>query len=459
MRQEVMTEGLVTYNLELKSRSKKGRTEEALLKLAALYPYDITNKNIFIKESGQKGSFTVFINNSGFEEKKLNYKKIGIIALVAAVSLIFSCLILQKTLKNRAYVIAEQKRLEAEEKKKIEAQKELKTKLTALEEKWSILEDGSFSKVFNRLQIIYSLLPRQTVIEQLNIDGDTLNMEVTIGDSTKVLSSFEESKNLSNVKLSRASVNDKKDVASISGNFIRKTIRAENTESLENQILFYEGLINAYEHRKELQQNTNISEYISNIRSCLHKNGCSEQYVQVKGEKENLNVEVFVLSSAKSLLNFLSEIQSGEENLFDIKSFHLRNSENQTKLQSVILFNSGINIKEKNDFESIQSDIEKITSSEISTVLYKKSTPKIASPKNVVTEKKTFVNTKKLRSLSYIGLSAVNGERFVIAKDEEMNVIYKLPVTDSERNGNFCLDDGSGVYKAKIKNEWYEVKR
>lgn len=454
-----MTEGLVTYNLELKSRSKKGRTEEALLKLAALYPYDITNKNIFIKESGQKGSFTVFINNSGFEEKKLNYKKIGIIAFVAAVSLIFSCLILQKTLKNRAYVIAEQKRLEAEEKKKIEAQKELKTKLTALEEKWSILEDGSFSKVFNRLQIIYSLLPRQTVIEQLNIDGDTLNMEVTIGDSTKVLSSFEESKNLSNVKLSRASVNDKKDVASISGNFIRKTIRAENTETLENQILFYEGQINAYEHRKELQQNTNISEYISSIRSCLHKNGCSEQYVQVKGEKENLNVEVFVLSSAKSLLNFLSDIQSGEENLFDIKSFHFRNSENQTKLQSVILFNSGISIKEKNDFESIQSDIEKITSSEISTVLYKKSTPKNISPKKVVTEKKTFVSTKPLRALSYIGLSAVNGEKYVIAKDEEMSVIYKLPVADSERSGNFCMDDGSGVYKAKIKNEWYEVKR
>ena len=45
-----------------------------------------------------------------------------------------------------------------------------------------------------------------------------------------------------------------------------------------------------------------------------------------------------------------------------------------------------------------------------------------------------------------------------MAKDEDMGSIYKLVLVDEEIGGDCCVASDTG-YKAKIRGEYYEVKR
>ena len=98
--------------------------------------------------------------------------------------------------------------------------------------------------------------------------------------------------------------------------------------------------------RAEEKQGITVSEYIKNIRSIMHKNSCNVQYIQLKGKSGNAEIEFFVLSSSKNILNFIREIQEGEENLIAIKSFALRNSEDRGRIQTTVCFDTGIEFKQ-----------------------------------------------------------------------------------------------------------------
>ena len=65
-----------------------------------------------------------------------------------------------------------------------------------------------------------------------------------------------------------------------------------------------------------------------------------------------------------------------------------------------------------------------------------------------------------MKKLSYVGLAKSGGTDFVIAKDDEMESIYNLALSDTETetDGNFCVKS-SGIYRAKIRGEYYEVKK
>ncbi len=64
----------------------------------------------------------------------------------------------------------------------------------------------------------------------------------------------------------------------------------------------------------------------------------------------------------------------------------------------------------------------------------------------------------KLKKLTYVGLTKSNGNSLVIVKDDDMGSIYKLIFTETEINGDCCMQIDGG-FKAKIRGEYYEVKK
>ena len=102
--------------------------------------------------------------------------------------------------------------------------------------------------------------------------------------------------------------------------------------------------------------------------------------------------------------------------------------------------------------------------SEIDKIFYKVPAPKTAALKKAViqtsrTQKITQTRPPiKFKKLTYVGLTKSNGTTLVLAKDEDMERIYKLVLTDTETLGDCCVSTGSG-YRAKIRGEYYEVIR
>ena len=89
-----------------------------------------------------------------------------------------------------------------------------------------------------------------------------------------------------------------------------------------------------------------LSRYIQGIREVLRRNGCREQYIQLRRNGLSAEVEFFILSSSRSILHFVSEIQDCDDNLIDIKQIRIRNSEEANRVQTTIRFDSGIELKQ-----------------------------------------------------------------------------------------------------------------
>ena len=452
-------DSLINFNLNLSSKTKSAMVKEALEKAKGIYPYQIEEKNITIEETGKKGIYSVSINKDGFEKQKISYARIILFALFTLCLIVAAGIFIRKMISNKNAEEIKQVQVEKINEEKIRLQKEKETQLKDLISEYKLIEENKYENIYERIELIYSLLAPSVTIENLNIDKDSFYIDFSSKNSTKVLSNFESSAALSKIKMNRTTV-AQKDITSISGNFVKHFQTAGSNLSLDEKIDFYKNTINQEKSRKEKLLNTQLSAYISTIRAELHKNNCSEQYVQIKGEKENLEAEFLVYSSAENILNFLKEIQGGTENLFDIKSFHLKNSENQQHLQSLITFKTGISLKENESLSDFK-EIKKYSAREISTALYKAPAvkPKVKLSESPEKKSSQVKNPQNLKKLNYIGSTKLNGKNFVMAKDEEMNVIYKLMLCETEAEGDFCMSLGNGNYKAKIRNEWFEVKK
>ena len=140
----------------------------------------------------------------------------------------------------------------------------------------------------------------------------------------------------------------------------------------------------------------------------MHKNSCNVQYIQLKGKSGNAEIEFFVLSSSKNILNFIREIQEGEENLIDIKSFALRNSEDRGRIQTTVCFDTGIEFKQ-NDTPLSEYAGKKIDLPEIDRIFYKPPSIKTAASKTVPAKNKEAAAKAneqaaqtKMKKLTYI---------------------------------------------------------
>ena len=266
--------------------------------------------------------------------------------------------------------------------------------------------------------------------------------------------------------MNRTTVRNGEEKVTYSGGFSKFRKEANEKVSLDDRIKFYETELLKMKSRSEAKRQRTVSEYIKSMRDALRKNSCSEQYIQLKGNDGSAEIEFFILSESKNILNFIKEIQTGEDSLVDIKSFVLRNNGRLGQIQATICFDTGIELSRNSsmlpEYAAGTADV-----SEIDRIFHKVQPAKTAAIKtpatrNKASEEKDIGRTVpvRMKKLSYVGLAKSGGKNFVIAKDDEMESIYNLALSDTETetDGNFCVKSG-GIYRAKIRGEYYEVKK
>lgn len=464
MTSQVMLQNCPKFTLRLKSHTSRKRISEAKTALAGLYPFEVNEKKLLILKTNIKGQYDVYLSKEEIK-RELNVKKLclaippGIFILVALI-----LAIRHATLKNTESLKA-QKELEKQKQDEERIQKEKEEKLAELKKTYSEKKCLEYEKIYPCIECIYSAMAEKTAaIENISIQKNAFTVEATAKDATSILASFEKSRAFTSVKMNRTTVKNGAETVSYNGEFSRVWKEADEKSSPDKKIEFYETELLKMRSRAEEKQGITVSEYIKNIRSIMHKNSCNVQYIQLKGKSGNAEIEFFVLSSSKNILNFIREIQEGEENLIDIKSFALRNSEDRGRIQTTVCFDTGIKFKQSGAPFSEYTD-KKIDLSEIDRIFYKAPPVKTCAVKTEPEKSKSAAanankqNTPaRMKKLTYIGRTKVNGSDFVIVKDDIMGSIYKLALAKTEAAGDFCTQTDCG-YRAKIRGEYYEVKK
>lgn len=444
--------GCQKFRMKLFSRTDSKRISEAKNKLLALYPFEVAEQNIWLVKTDEKNIFDVYISSLPFE-REVRVKGVLASALILGLVSLLSIYVLKTSSEKKALEKAEQKKILLEQKKKEEQEKSLKEKLVNLEKEYREIKKDSYEKVYPYLERIYFAVGDGATVENLSIEKENFSVEVTAKDSVRILRNFEKSPYFSLVKMNRSTQKDKTETVNYSGNFLIEYEEPEADISLEQKILFYENKIGMLTDRKEKQKDVLLSEYIKGIRNGFSKYGIKEQYIQIRENNGKADVEFFVLSSSRAVLGFLNFID--EDN---IKRLSIRNSEEQERVQTTLCFDSGIEFtKDENSKDNLKE--KNVTVIEMNKIFYKK-----ASSKTPL-EKKEYIQNipeiKKsvpLKKLQFIGLTRKNGKTLVMAKDVEMDLIYKIPLTETEISGDFCIQN-NGVYKAKVHGEYYEVKK
>lgn len=445
------------FTFPLKARTEKKRILEAKEKLSAVFPFKIQESNIYLSRSDKKGFYDVYISDKEIKNEKRTILLAEIIILILVfISILF--IAFNQIIKASQKAVSVQREIAYKEAEELKLQKEKQIKLENLKKQYEEISNNQYEKIYFYIELLYSVMPLNTTIENLSIEGKSFSVEVTTSDATKILQNFERNMIFSSVKMNRSTVNKNSERVSYVGKFSFSVKEPEENLSTDQKISFYEKEITFFDERKNHQKEIAISEYIKNIRNIMHKYSLNEQYIQLKGNDKSAEIEFFVYSNSQNLLRFIKEIQNENNSLVDIKHLVIRNSEMPDKIQTTIIFDSGIETQNIKNDDYSYSD-KKYSAAEINKIFYKTPIVKKTEQKNLKKpkeEKKSF--SISLKKLSFIGLTKIDGKTFVMAKDDEMQSIYRIPLTNNEAEEDFCIEIPSG-YKAKIKGEYYEVKR
>lgn len=450
------------FTLLLTSHTNRKRLSEAKNKLLNIYPFEVEEKNLLIIRTTKKGKYDVYISNEEIKQNS-DIKKIFYIGLIFVVSFCLLIIFIRNITIKR---LEETKQLKEIEKQKLEQeslQREKEEKLEKLEAEYFFKRESEYEKIYLYIERIYSVMTDKTTIENISIDRNLFTVEVTTKDSVTILSNFEDSKAFNEVKMTRTNIKDEKEAVSYTGVFSRFVKAADNSLSVDEKIAFYTEELDKINIRSEIQHEILLSEYIKNIRTILHKHNCQEQYIQLRGKEKNAEIEFFVLSKSRNILDFINEIQIEENNLIDVKAIRIHNSEDRNKIQTTVCFDTGIELK-PNEIQSEEFTDFKIEAAEINRIFYKATASKIVESKSDITnnsQAQKIVKMQpsvKLKKLAYIGLTKSNTQTFVLVKDKDMESIYKLLLTDKEIDGDCCLKTENG-FKAKLRSEYYEVEK
>lgn len=448
------------FTLPLKSYTQNKRLIEAKKELLNIYPFEVPVENILILKSNRKGFYDVYISKEKVK-RELNVKKICLISILCGLICIFLYFVLQHVAKQNIENLAKAKEVEKQKTEKARINKEKKEILARLRKEYHESKLTEYGRIYPYIERIYSVMTDKTTIENVSIEKNIFTVEVTTKDAIKILSNFENSDAFSLIKMNRSNVKNETEFVAYSGEFSRYQKEPDSNLSIDEKIDFYKTELEKVSERKKELSYIALSDYIKNIRDILRKNSCYEQYIQLRGKNKNAEVEFYVLSTSKNILNFIKEIQNNDNNLIDIKIVKIFNSDDRNRIQTTIIFDSGIGFEQDNNQLTEYVD-RKIELDEIDKLFSKTS-----SIKQTVTNKSVLkvTNSEKgnqmqqkvtLRKLSYIGLSKIHGETIVMVKDNEMGSIYKLKLTETELGEDCCVKATNG-YTAKIRGEYYEV--
>lgn len=464
MTSQTMPQNCPKFTLHLKSHTKRKKIAEAKSALASLYPFEVNEKKLLILKTNIKGQYDVYLSKEEIKREP-NIKKLCLAILPGIFILVALILAIRHAALKNTESLKAQKEQEKQKQDEERIQKEKEEKLAQLKKTYSEKKCLEYEKIYPCIERIYSAMVEKTAaIENISIQKNAFTVEATAKDAVSILASFEKSHAFTSVKMNRTTVKNGAETVSYNGEFSRVWKEADEKSSLDKKIEFYETELLKMQSWAEKKQGITLSEYIKNIRSIMHKNSCNEQYIQLKGKSGNAEIEFFVLSGSKGILNFIKEIQKGDENLIDIKSFALRNSENRSRIQTTVCFDTGIKFKQNDALLSEYTD-KKIDLSEIDRIFYK-----VPSAKNTVTKTEPAKNRTtaaksneqnsppRIKKLTYIGRTKLNEKDFVIAKDDGMGSIYKISLAKTESAGDFCIQTEYG-YRAKLRGEYYEVKK
>ena len=460
------------FRLPLKSRSEKKRVLEAKETLSGIYPFSVEADNILVSKTGRKGVYDVYVSKEKVRRAGSSAKIAMALAVLFAMSVMTGFCVRLKMQKKENDSMA-QKEMERQKAEGMRILKEKEGTLASLENEYDKKVSESYGKIYPYMERIYIAIGENSTVENISISRDSFSIEVTTKDAVRILRNFEGNAVFRSVKMNRSTVRGRTETVTYSGEFSRIRKKADARLGIDDKISFYAGGIDAMNARRERLRALRLSEYIKGIRDLLRRNGCAEQYIQLRGGEKTTEVEFFVLSSSRSILNFIKTVQDGEDNLVDIRQIRIRNSEVRNRVQTSICFDSGIEPKD-NDGLFPEYSGKKIGLSDIDKIFCKaparktvaartqagRVNPSAGKPAAAKTSGQTVPVKKdiRLKKLSYVGLTKTGGKVFVIAKDDEMGSIYKIPLCGQETEGDFCTETGGG-YTARIRGTYYEVKR
>lgn len=452
------------FTLKLKSRTEGKRLSEAKLLLKDIYPYELNERNIYIEKSEVKGLFDVYVSKEEIN-KDSKVKGLALLAAALLVLVTFSIFIIHHGISENENAALIQKEKEESEKQKIKEQKEKEERLVKVKTEYLEKTGACYEKVFPHIERIYSCIWGNTTIENIAIDKNGFSVEVTTRDAVKVLENFEKSSAFNSVKMNRTTLKNNMETVTYSGTFVRLIKDADELGELEEKIAFYENCLDNMKLREEKIKALKLSEYIRTVRAVLREDGCTEEYIQLKGNGNATEIEFFIISSSSGILKFIKDIQKEPENLFDIKQIKIRNSEDRNRIQTTVCFDVKVRLdSDKNEITELSD--EEFLISEIDKAFYKVSRVQSTEPRLYIAEtglKKATsgtINESKIvavKSLSYLGLTKSGNDTYVMAKDNDMGSIYKLKLNESGLEENTCNRNGS-TYMAKIRGEYYEVR-
>lgn len=447
-----------SYLLKLYSHTNKKRLEEALDLLKGIYPFELTKKNLYIEKTKEKYTYNVYISNINIKKQEKNIKLVILIFFIITIILL---IILGLKTVSKKIDIEKQEKMEVEKQniQKIEYQKSLQQELANKKNKYEQLMENDFELIYPILENIYVCLKGNSKIENLSISKNTFSVDIKTDDSIEILKKFEQSKYFSSVKMNRTTTVNNKELVTFTGSYVNSFEGIRDDSSTEEKIEFYANKISIINNKIEKQKAIPISNYIANIKHYLQKNNCEEQYIQLRGELTNIEVECSILSESKDILNFIKEIQNIESPIYKIKEIKIRNT---NKIQTNIIFTTGIELIEDDLLVTNNENVKNISSTEMSKLFYssefqiaKKEITQNTSMNNVKKENNYILNGKRF---IYVGSVKLQNETKLIVKDEEMNVIYKLPLVKIFIEDDCCFNDKNKLI-AKINNNFYEVKK
>lgn len=392
-------------------------------------------------------------------EKKDLIKRIVYFAVLSILLIILFMILVNKVEKIIEVNKSKQAEIDIQKKQILEKEQQLNDELNLLIKEYERKVKNSNKKNYPIINIIYSCLNKNTIINSLSIQKNNFSIEIKTDNSLEVLSKFESNYKIETIVMNRIANESGKEYVSFTGAIKNDFVYADKNLSNIEKINHYKKLL------EDVCYEENFSEYVAEIKNIIMQNNCQQEYMQVKLNNDLIDLECNVKGTGKNILSFIKAIDDSPNNI-EIKNLRIRNIINSSVCNLMVIFETKINkknvledeIKDYDYVEKLPQEIGKVFGNDNERIINTKS--RIAK-KNIVLENKTekIIQSRKKIKLNYIGKgSNSNFSNILFFKNPISGQIYKLPVVNDFIDQNCCIDVVN-KYIVLIDGEEYEVDK